>query len=100
VWELWVVVIVTAVGLADAIIGGQADLAVLFGAAMASALVALVRQARRTDRIGIRRDVAVWLRRRADAEGTTPDDVATRLLAAARAGLDGSNPDDAGQRTR
>jgi hypothetical protein len=83
-WELWIVVIVAAVGLADAVVGGQADLAALFAAVTALALLAAVRHRFRRDQITVRSDIGVWLRHTAETEGTTAEELADRTLSAAR----------------
>lgn len=86
-WEMVVIVVVAGVGFVDAIVGGQADLAVVFAAIVALSLVAVARSWTHRHRVGLRADLVAWLSRRASERGTTLDDEAERAISAFRAGV-------------
>lgn len=89
-WEMIAVAIAGAVGLVDAAVGHAADLVVVFAAIVLLALAATARSLVLRRRITVRADVLAWLEQTSLTEGEPVNDIADRLLTAARAGISDS----------
>lgn len=86
-------ILVSLVGLLDAVVGGTWDFAVVFALAVALQLLLLVQAPNGRVVLTVRRDLAAWASDRAVATGESPDEVVDRCVAAVRADLvDPSRP--------
>ena len=85
---LAMLVVVTAVGAADAAIGRVWDHFAVFGLATAVAFLLLLTVLGRRPSVPLRADLVAWLRDRAAATGEPLESLADRCVAAARADLD------------
>lgn len=86
---LLAVVVVSAVGVLDAVIGDVWDHVVLFALAGVFGLVLLVGTSRRRRPVLVRGDHAQWLSERAQLTGEDVERIADRALATYRHALDG-----------
>jgi hypothetical protein len=86
-WELVVVVVAGMVGVVDAVVGGQIDLAVVFAVVVLFGLLSFLRVWTNRRRVVLRADLAAWLSRRAVDRGTSLDDEAGHAIAAFRSGV-------------
>jgi hypothetical protein len=75
------------VGLADAIVGGSADLTVIFVIVLAACLAQLLRVRPRRRPVRLRADLARWLTERAQLAGEPVEQVADRAVATYRSAL-------------
>lgn len=80
---------VSVVGVLDAAVGGQVDLAVVFGLGAALQLALLLRLQSGRPAVPLRADLVAWLRQRSAEHGEPLEALADRCLATARADLDG-----------
>lgn len=80
-----VAAIVAAVGVVDAIVSGEDDFAVVFGAILLLLFVLLLQTRSGRVRITLRSDLVRWLRRRSAASGESMEVIADRAVAAYRA---------------
>ena len=87
-FALWAVaVLVTAVGLVDAADARNWDLVVVLASSVVLQVFVLAVARIGQHPVALRRDLADWLRRQADATGESPALLADRAVAAYRAGL-------------
>lgn len=97
--ELLVAVLISVVGATDALVGGAADLFVLFVAVAALCALGAVRTAHAREGFRLRTDLVRWLEVTAAEQGERPADLADRAIGTFRAGLvhdpsDGRDPRD------
>jgi hypothetical protein len=85
--------VVAIVGLADATISREADLAAVFATLLVLLVVLLFRLQLGRPVVVLRRDVAAWLRAQSGSTGEPLDRIASRAVAGYRAWLDGSGPE-------
>jgi hypothetical protein len=81
---------VAGVGLVDAVISGQTDLAVVFATVLGLLVVLLVRLQFARPLVAVRRDIFGWLRDQSHSTGEPLPRIADRALAAYRAQLSGA----------
>lgn len=89
-------IVLAAVGLADAVRGGHWDLAVLLGALAVLAALALASTVGRRPLVPIRRDLVRWMARRAAEGDERLGDVADRAVGAYRSALTGEEDQSRG----
>lgn len=85
---LTLILLVVVAGLVDAVVGAQADLAVVFGLAGVLLLVVLGRSLGRRRPVTVRRDLAGWLEDHAHRTGQPRDVAADRAVEAYRRRID------------
>ncbi len=80
-----VTAIVAAVGLVDAVVSGEDDFIVVFGAMLLLLVALLLRTQTARVRITLRSDLVAWLRRRSASSGEPMEAIVDRAVAAYRA---------------
>ncbi len=93
----WLILVIAALGTADALAGGDADLAAVLGLLLALGVVLVARTSGRRRPVAVRSDLVRWMEGRAAVGGERIDDVADRAIGAYRAGIvgDTGEPPDA-----